>query len=68
MTDFHEGHRNKCHICGESYFEPEGKTCICWKCEGCGEGFSDFDMLGNRELVLCLYCDNEKEQVEKTNE
>ncbi len=68
MTDFSEGHRNTCHICGETFFEPEGKMCSCWKCNNCREAFSDFDMLGNRELMLCIYCDNEKEQVEKTSE
>ncbi len=66
MTDFSEGHSTKCHICGESFFEPEGKMCDCWRCQGCGEGFSDFDMLGNRELMLCLYCEDERYQTEVT--
>lgn len=29
-----------------------------WKCSNCGEEFADYDMLGNKELLLCLYCDD----------
>jgi formylmethanofuran dehydrogenase subunit E len=68
MTDFTEGQTKKCHICGEPYFEPEGKTCVCWKCEECGEEFSDFDMLANRELWLCLYCEDKRYQGEMRDE
>jgi hypothetical protein len=68
MTDFTEGQTKKCHICGESYFEPEGKACVCWKCAECGEEFSDFDMLANVDLLLCLYCEDERLQAETKNE
>ena len=64
MTDFSEGHRNKCHICGESYFEPEGKACVCWTCNCCGESFSDLIECANKELGLCTYCEDERMQVE----
>jgi len=33
-----------------------------WRCSNCGEEFNDYDMLGNREEWLCLYCDNLKQE------
>ena len=64
MTDFNEGHIRRCNVCGEKFLDVEGKDCDCWKCNECGEEFSDFDMLGNRELFLCLYCEDKKYQAE----
>ena len=64
MTDFTIGHHSRCHICGERYFEPEGKNCVCWQCRNCNEWFSDFDMLGNREEWLCIYCEDLRYQAE----
>ena len=39
-----------------------------WKCSSCGEEFSDYDMLGNREKLLCLYCEDLRYQSEKEEE
>ena len=64
MTDFTNTHRDKCRVCGDPFIVEEGKLCDCWKCSACGEEFSDFDMLANREKWLCLYCEDLKFQVE----
>lgn len=64
MTEFNKGHHNKCHICGERYFEPEGKACVCWKCNGCGEEFTDLADCANKELYLCMYCEDERRSEE----
>ena len=64
MTDFKEGNIEKCGVCGIKYHTSEGKNCVCWKCNDCGETFSNYDMLGNKELWLCLYCEDERYQVE----
>jgi formylmethanofuran dehydrogenase subunit E len=58
MTDFSQGLTVKCHICGERFFEPEGRACNCWSCSNCKEWFSDHDMLANSELSLCIYCED----------
>ncbi len=62
MNNFAKGHIRICHICGEKYFDLKDKNCGCWQCSNCGEEFSDLDMLGNRKLMLCLYCDNLKQE------
>lgn len=64
MVDFDENKFGKCNICGEIYPRPKGKICDCWECSECGEEFSDYDMLANRELWLCLYCQDERYQAE----
>jgi len=62
------GQLKKCHLCGEYYYEFEGKECLCWQCAECGEEFSDHDMLANSELQLCLYCEDKRYQEEIKNE
>jgi len=56
MTDFKEGGIERCHLCGRKYNTAEGKECECWKCTECGEEFSDRDMMGDGERLLCLHC------------
>ena len=68
MTDFTEGSKRRCPVCDVQYFEPEGKCCDCWQCSNCGEWFSDFDMLGNRDEWLCVYCEDERYQTEEGKE
>ena len=58
MTDFTNSRIVKCHICGTPFCDVEVKLCDCWQCKNCEEWFSDDDMLGNRELDLCLYCED----------
>lgn len=65
MTDFSEGSRAKCEVCGGNYHTAEGKLCDCWKCSSCGESFADFDMLGDRERWMCLYCVDAEERERK---
>jgi len=67
MTDFEGGMHLNCYICGQRYYQPEGKFCLCWVCSNCGEGFSDHDMLGNAKEWLCLHCENERMQAEVNN-
>ena len=64
MTEFDEGHYNKCSICGTRYFEPEGKACTCWRCTNCNEEFEDLSECANQELWLCVYCEDERLQAE----
>lgn len=68
MSDFSNKRKVRCSCCGLWFLAEEGKDCSCWRCTNCGEEFSDFDMLGNRELMLCLYCEDERYQAEATNE
>lgn len=67
MTDFTDKAKEKCHICGQKYYPQEGKMCDCWRCSNCGEWFSDFDMLANADLLLCLYCEDIRLQTEIKN-
>jgi len=73
MSDFSNKRKERCPCCGIWFLAEEGKDCSCWQCNNCGEWFSDFDMLGNKELMLCLYCENlrypkEVENVPNTHE
>ncbi len=65
MTDFSEGHHNHCPICGTRYFEPEGKNCTCWRCQNCNEWFTDLADCANEKLLLCVYCEDERLQIEE---
>ena len=64
MTEFTDGGKRRCSLCGQKYYPQEGKVCDCWTCSHCGEMFSDFDMLANRELWLCIPCEDERAQKE----
>ena len=68
MTDFSEGRTVRCSNCGTKYFEPEGKMCDCWKCNNCGTEFSDLGDCANKEKWLCVYCEDERQIVERLNE
>lgn len=67
MTDFANARVVKCHICGTPFCDREGRACDCWQCQNCMKWFSDHDMLGNSEEMLCLYCDDERYWAEMRN-
>ena len=46
-----------CYLCGEPFVCGK-KRCDCWYCRNCGEEFSDYDMMGNAELMYCLHCED----------
>jgi len=43
----------------------EELSCDCWKCSNCGEMFDGkMDKPANKELNLCIYCENERIHME----
>ena len=69
MTEFKEGTARYCPFCHRKFNSEEGPSCDCWTCFSCGEMFDrNIDSPANEVLSLCVYCEDERLQMEVRNE